>query len=111
MSQQFTAFEGATESGEARERSELLCPCCGSRLSLRGQNGKMRLEADTQGYIVPAAAGVMFIDPHAHMISRTTADYEAMARAGVVTVVEPSFWLGQPRTNLGRYVDYLSTIF
>ena len=52
----------------------------------------------------------MFIDPHAHMISRTTDDYEAMARAGVVAVIEPSFWLGQPRTSLGSYVDYLSTI-
>lgn len=31
----------------------------------------------------------MFIDPHAHMISRTTDDYEAMARAGVVAVIEP----------------------
>jgi predicted metal-dependent TIM-barrel fold hydrolase len=33
-----------------------------------------------------------------------------MARAGVVAVIEPAFWLGQPRTNLGSYVDYLSTI-
>ena len=55
-------------------------------------------------------AGTMFIDPHAHMISRTTDDYEAMARAGVVAVIEPAFWIGQPRTNLGSYVDYLSTI-
>ena len=30
----------------------------------------------------------MFIDPHAHMISRTTDDYEAMARAGVVAVID-----------------------
>ena len=52
----------------------------------------------------------MIIDPHAHMISRTTDDYEAMARAGVVAVIEPAFWIGQPRTNLGSYVDYLSTI-
>jgi hypothetical protein len=52
----------------------------------------------------------MFIDPHAHMISRTTDDYQAMARAGIVAVVEPSFWLGQPRTNVGSYMDYLSTI-
>jgi predicted metal-dependent TIM-barrel fold hydrolase len=59
---------------------------------------------------MPAAAGRMFIDPHAHMIARTTDDYEAMARAGVVAVIEPSFWLGQARTNLGSYVDYLSTI-
>jgi predicted metal-dependent TIM-barrel fold hydrolase len=53
---------------------------------------------------------MMFIDPHAHMISRTTDDYEAMARAGVVAVIEPAFWLGQPRTYVGTYVDYLSTI-
>lgn len=52
----------------------------------------------------------MFIDPHAHMISRTTDDYEAMARAGVIAVVEPAFWLGQPRTNVGSFVDYFASI-
>ena len=52
----------------------------------------------------------MFIDPHAHMISRTTDDYEAMAASGVVAVIEPAFWLGQPRTNVGSYLDYLSSI-
>ncbi len=53
---------------------------------------------------------MMFIDPHAHMISRTTDDYEAMAASGVVAVIEPAFWLGQPRTNVGSYLDYLSAI-
>ena len=52
----------------------------------------------------------MFIDPHAHMISRTTNDYEAMAKAGVVAVIEPAFWIGQARTNAGSYADYLSHI-
>ena len=52
----------------------------------------------------------MFIDPHTHMISRTTDDYEAMAAAGVVAVIEPAFWIGQPRTNVGSYIDYLSHI-
>jgi uncharacterized protein len=52
----------------------------------------------------------MFIDPHTHMISRTTDDYEAMARAGVVALIEPSFWIGQPRTYVGTYIDYLSAI-
>lgn len=52
----------------------------------------------------------MFIDPHAHMISRTTTDYEVMAEAGVVAVIEPAFWIGQPRTNPGSYADYLSHI-
>jgi uncharacterized protein len=53
---------------------------------------------------------MMFIDPHAHMISRTTDDYEAMAAAGIVAVIEPAFWIGQPRTSPETYVDYLSTI-
>ncbi len=53
---------------------------------------------------------MMFIDPHTHMISRTTDDYEAMAAAGVVAVIEPAFWIGQPRTNVGSYIDYLSAI-
>ena len=52
----------------------------------------------------------MLIDPHAHMISRTTDDYEAMAAAGVVAVIEPAFWIGQPRTHVGSYHDYLSHI-
>lgn len=51
-----------------------------------------------------------YIDPHAHMISRTTDDYEAMAKAGVVAVIEPAFWIGQARTNVGSYRDYLSHI-
>jgi hypothetical protein len=51
-----------------------------------------------------------YIDPHAHMISRTTDDYEAMAQAGVVAVIEPAFWIGQARTNAGSYRDYLSHI-
>ena len=45
-------------------------------------------------------------EPHVHMTSRTTADYEAMAAAGVRACLEPSFWLGQPRTSVGSFVDY-----
>jgi predicted metal-dependent TIM-barrel fold hydrolase len=44
------------------------------------------------------------------MISRTTDDYEAMAKAGIVAVIEPAFWIGQARTNAGSYADYLSHI-
>jgi predicted metal-dependent TIM-barrel fold hydrolase len=44
------------------------------------------------------------------MLARTTDDYERMAAAGVVAVIEPAFWLGQPRTSVGTYVDYLSTL-
>ena len=52
----------------------------------------------------------MFIDPHIHMTSRTTDDYQAMAKAGIVAVIEPAFWLGQPRTSPDSYKDYLSSL-
>jgi predicted metal-dependent TIM-barrel fold hydrolase len=43
-----------------------------------------------------------FFDPHIHMTSRTTDDLEAMSDAGVRAVIEPAFWLGQPRTQAAR---------
>ncbi|MDR7275815.1 TatD family hydrolase [Catenuloplanes atrovinosus] len=49
-------------------------------------------------------------DPHIHMTSRTTDDYAAMAAAGVVAVVEPAFWLGQPRTGPGSFADYFDSL-
>lgn len=49
-------------------------------------------------------------DPHIHMTSRTTDDYVAMAEAGILAVVEPAFWLGQPRTNAGSFVDYFNSL-
>lgn len=52
----------------------------------------------------------MYIDPHIHMSARTTDDYQAMAEAGVVAVIEPAFWLGQPRTSAETYKDYLSSL-
>lgn len=53
---------------------------------------------------------MMYIDPHVHMTSRTTDDYEAMAAAGIVALIEPSFWLGQPRTQVGSFQDYFSSL-
>ncbi len=49
-------------------------------------------------------------EPHAHMISRITDDYEKMALAGVRAVLEPAFWLGQNRTSVGSFVDYFDTL-
>ena len=51
-----------------------------------------------------------FFDPHIHMISRTTDDYESMAKAGIRAVIEPAFWIGQPRTNVGAFIDYFGQI-
>ncbi len=49
-------------------------------------------------------------DPHVHMTSRTTDDYQAMADAGIAAVVEPAFWLGQPRSHIGTFEDYFLSL-
>ena len=91
------------------------CPCCGGTLtpamlqSLLAQAGQLQL-GQAQFRQIAVGGGGMMIDPHAHMIARTTDDYEAMARAGIVAVIEPAFWLGQLRTNVGSFIDYFSTI-
>ena len=51
-----------------------------------------------------------YFDPHIHMLSRTTDDYENMAAAGIVGVVEPAFWQGQPRTQVGTFIDYFDSL-
>ncbi|KAB7731800.1 hydrolase TatD [Rudanella paleaurantiibacter] len=54
--------------------------------------------------------GMKFFDMHVHMISRTTDDYQAMADAGIVAVLEPAFWLGQPRTGVDSFRDYYASL-
>ncbi|BBH15561.1 MULTISPECIES: TatD family hydrolase [Chromobacterium] len=49
-------------------------------------------------------------DPHIHMTSRTTDDYQAMSRAGISVVVEPAFWMGQPRRHVGSFDDYFLSL-
>lgn len=49
-------------------------------------------------------------DPHIHMTSRTTDDYAAMASADIYAIVEPAFWLGQPRTHVGSFEDYFLSL-
>lgn len=51
-----------------------------------------------------------YCDPHIHMTSRTTDDYQAMAAAGIQVVVEPAFWLGQPRNHVGTFEDYFASL-
>ncbi len=33
-----------------------------------------------------------------------------MRKAGIVAIIEPAFWLGQPRTEVGSFKDYFSTL-
>jgi uncharacterized protein len=49
-------------------------------------------------------------DPHIHMTSRTTDDYQAMADAGIAAIVEPAFWVGQPRSHVGTFEDYFLSL-
>src|SRR5690606_7321564 len=51
-----------------------------------------------------------FFDPHIHMSSRTTDDYQAMVDAGIAAIIEPAFWLGQPRTGVDTFIDYYSSL-
>jgi len=46
------------------------------------------------------------IDPHIHCVSRTTDDYQFMARCGVVAVSEPAFWAGFDRSSASSFADY-----
>ena len=50
------------------------------------------------------------IEPHIHMYSRTTDDYQRMYEAGIRACVEPSFWLGSNRRYAGTFFDYFQLI-
>lgn len=47
-----------------------------------------------------------YIEPHAHMVSRTTDDYLSMISAGCVAVCEPAFWAGFDRSSVKGFHDY-----
>ncbi|GAB3916808.1 TatD family hydrolase [Mucilaginibacter boryungensis] len=68
------------------------------------------LERSVEKFDIDIIKGMKFFDPHVHMTSRTTDDYQAMADAGIVALIEPSFWLGQPRTGIDTFKDYYSSL-
>jgi predicted metal-dependent TIM-barrel fold hydrolase len=47
-----------------------------------------------------------YIDPHIHMVSRITDDYETLARMGCVAMSEPAFWAGFDRGSVDGFRDY-----
>ncbi|MCC6906752.1 MAG: TatD family hydrolase [Phycisphaerales bacterium] len=47
-----------------------------------------------------------YIDPHIHMVSRTTDDYQRMAQAGCLAITEPAFWAGFDRSSPRGFYDY-----
>ena len=51
-----------------------------------------------------------FFDPHVHMVSRVTDDYERMVRMGCVAVSEPAFWAGFDRGTVDGFRDYFNQL-
>lgn len=51
-----------------------------------------------------------YIDPHIHMVSRTTDDYQRMAQAGCVAITEPAFWAGFDRQTANGFFDYFTQL-
>ncbi len=47
-----------------------------------------------------------YFDPHIHMVSRTTDDYETLAKMGCVALSEPAFWAGFDRSSVDGFRDY-----
>ncbi|MGV3657113.1 MAG: TatD family hydrolase, partial [Chitinophagaceae bacterium] len=79
--------------------------CCSQPLNEEALQPQLHVPFFTE-----AIKGMCFFDPHVHMTSRTTDDYQAMADAGVVAIIEPAFWLGQPRTGVATFRDYYSSL-
>jgi hypothetical protein len=50
------------------------------------------------------------IDPHMHMVSRSSDDYERARRAGVECCIEPAFWSGTDKQHAGSFFDYFEHI-
>jgi hypothetical protein len=47
-----------------------------------------------------------YFDPHIHMVSRITDDYETLAKMGCVGMSEPAFWAGFDRCSVDGFRDY-----
>jgi uncharacterized protein len=54
----------------------------------------------------PKGVVMSYIDPHIHMVSRTTDDYKRMALAGCELISEPAFWAGFDRSGVEGFRDY-----
>ena len=51
-----------------------------------------------------------YLDPHIHMVSRTTDDYETLAKMGCVALSEPAFWAGYDRGSVESFRDYFHSL-
>src|SRR5690606_26576645 len=72
--------------------------------------GRRAIAPQRFGHLTPYGHDMRIFEPHAHMFSRVTDDYQRMYAAGIRAVLEPAFWLGQARTSVGTFVDYFDTL-
>ncbi|WP_140939349.1 TatD family hydrolase [Sphingobacterium lumbrici] len=79
--------------------------CCNDNIQERNAG-----ERDQSALDLNDISGMRFFDPHIHMTARTTDDYQAMVDAGIIAIIEPAFWLGQPRTGVDSFKDYYSSL-
>lgn len=79
--------------------------CCNDFIDDKNLNSEATVPVNLE-----SIKGMRFFDPHVHMTSRTTDDYQAMADAGITALIEPAFWLGQPRTGIDTFRDYYSSL-
>ena len=50
------------------------------------------------------------IEPHIHMVTRTTDEYQSLSLAGIHTVTEPAFWAGYDRGTAEGFRDYFEQL-
>src|SRR5918911_1588020 len=75
--------------------------------SATGRPGGFNLPSVRHARTMPGKGDAMrYIDPHIHMISRTTDDYQRMAYAQCAAVSEPAFWAGFDRGTAAGFHDY-----
>ena len=53
---------------------------------------------------------IPIIDPHMHMVSRSSDDYERARLAGIECCIEPAFWSGTDKQYAESFFDYFEQI-
>ena len=53
---------------------------------------------------------IPIIDPHMHMVSRSSDDYERARLAGIECCIEPAFWSGTDKQHAESFFDYFEQI-
>src|SRR5262245_45322440 len=74
----------------------------------RGRHRPERVRGGNERWLLREGVSAMsaYIDPHIHMISRVTDDYQRMAQCSCAAVSEPAFWAGFDRGSAAAFHDY-----